>query len=350
MNAITRRTTLGAMLAGLARAEPPGRIERLAGTGSGGFTDGPARQAKLSGPAGLGVGPEGAVYIADLKNNAIRRVAAGHLTTIAGTGEAGCRGDGGPATKALLNRPEGVAADAAGNVYIADSGNNRIRRIGADGVIETIAGGGQNDVRAFEGDALAVDLKHPAGVAADAQGTVYFNDYGHDIIGAVTPDGRFRRVAGTGTPGYSGDGGAARDAAINDVYGIGIDPGGRLYLCDSLNFAIRRIEGGVITSVVTGLSGTPHPKGTIGSNVPHGVDADANGTIFVADTAAHRLIGFANGNARVLAGSGKPGTLVADGTQALVAGLDLHGVRVMSDGSLIFPDYRHDVVYRLVRS
>jgi serine/threonine-protein kinase len=351
---MTRRSALigaGAALLGRARADTGWRIVRLAGSGEAGFRDG--RSAALNGPAGLGVAANGDVIIADLLNNAVRRWdgATGALCTIAGTGEAGFSGDGGPALRARLHHPEGVAVAADGAILIADSGNNRIRRITPGGIIDTIAGGGDADPRHIDGPARAAKLAHPAGVAAGPDGCVYFNDYGHDIIAAVSRDGALQRLAGTGEPGYSGDGGPARQARLNDVYGIGADAAGRLYLCDSLNFAIRKIERGVITTAVSGLSGTPHAKGTIGSRVPHGVDTGPDGRLYIADTASHRLLMAAPGQPPlVLAGSGRAGTLVADGTDALAADIEIHGVRVLKDGSIAFVDFLHHAVYRLVHS
>jgi sugar lactone lactonase YvrE len=353
---LTRRQA-GGLLSGLivarsANAAAPVRLYRLAGTGEAGHSGdgGPATVAALDGPAGLAVHGGGNVLIAELKHSTIRRVDAATQTiaTVAGNGIAGFSGDGGPAVNAQLNRPEGVAVDRSGAIYIADSGNNRIRRVSAEGIITTVAGGGAEDPRAFDGAATAVHLNHPAGVAVDAAGTVYFNDYGHDIICAVTPDGRIRRVAGTGAPGYRD--GDAREAQLNDVYGISITPRGELYICDSLNFSIRRLAHGRIETAVRDLSGTPHPKGTIGAKVPHGVDVDANGDIFIADTAAHQLIAVRNGKRQILVGSGREGTLVADGVPALEADIEIHGVRVMPSGDLVFNDYRHNTVYRTADS
>jgi sugar lactone lactonase YvrE len=345
-----------------------GHIYRLAGTGEAGFSGdgGPATAARLWGPAGADVDAAGRVLIADLKNSAIRQVENGTITTVAGTGIAGFSGDGGLATSAQLARPEGVAIDRSGNIYIADSDNNRIRRVDAKGIIETFAGGGTEDPRRFEGPARAVKLNHPAGVVADGMGTIFFNDYGHEIVCAVTPDGELRRVAGDGTYGFSGDGGAARQAQLNDVYGIGLDPHGNLYICDSLNFAIRKVtHDGTISTVLgngrpaalaefvprvlAGLGGVPHAKGTIGPQVPHGVAADAQGNVFVAETGLHRLrlLAARDGRYFTIAGSGRPGRLVPDGTPALEADLDVHGVRVGPNGMIVFLDFRHNVIYLL---
>ncbi len=253
---------------------------------------------------------------------------------------------------AQRTQPAGGCADRFGNIYIADSGNDRIRCIAANSVIETLAGGGTEDPRHVDGPARTMALKHPAGVVADDAGMVYFNDYGHDIVCAILPDGTMRRAAGTGAFGYAGDGGPAREALLNNVYGLGFDSDTALYICDSLNFAIRRVQAGYINTVVKGLSGQPHPKGTIGAKVPHGVDADSSGNIYVADTAAHRLVMHSTRDGRTftIAGSGKPGTLVSDGTPALEADIEVHGVRRLPGGDLVFPDFLHHVVYRLARS
>lgn len=346
-----------------------GTIARLAGTGEAGYAGdgGAARSARLNGPAGLAVDEQGNVFIAELRNHAIRRVDAvtGLISTVAGSGERGFAGDGGPATAARLNAPEGVAVDRAGNLYIADSGNQRVRRVDArTGVISTIAGTGETGRELAAGPALATRLNHPSGVAVDSVGNVYFNDYANDVIRRIDTGGRLTVWAGTGRAGFAGDGGPAVRAEINDVYGLCLDRTGALYFVDSLNFRVRRVDArdGLISTVVgdgqpgpvvefasvaaVRLGGKAHVKGTIGSAVAHGVDVDAAGNVFVADTGAHRIRMLHHASQRffTVAGSGEGGAAV-EGARALASPLETHGVRVGVDGSVYSVDFVHHVVH-----
>ncbi len=360
MAEVTRRTAAtmlgGVLLAGPSWAGPwrGARIWRLAGTGRAGFSGdgGKATAAHLNGPAGIAVDRLGNVLIADLKNNAIRHVnaASGQITTLAGTATAGFDGDDGPATSAALNRPQSVAADRFGNIYIADTGNGRIRCVDRHGTIRTFAGGGHQDPRRVDGPALAAQLSRPNSVVVGDAGDVFFSDYGHDIVCAVTPDGALRRMAGTGVAGDAGDGGPAREARLNGVTALGYDADIPLYLCDSRNRVIRKVVVGTISTVVKGLSGSPHARDIMGEHLPHGVDVDSSGNIYVADSAAHRLVVARNGQLETIAGNGKPGRVVKNGTPALEAAIDVHGVRRLPGDELVFNDYRHNVVYRLTPS
>ncbi len=344
-----------------------GRIYRVAGTGRPGYRgDGePAVTAALHGPAGLAVDARGDVYVADLRNHAIRRIAAddGKIETVAGCGEPGFSGDGGSARRARLRSPEGVSVDAQGNVWIADSGNERVRRVDArTGAITTEAGTGDTVFNGFDGDPLAVNLNHPSGIAVDARGTIYVGDYGNDLV-RVIEGGRLSTLAGNGEPGYSGDGGPAGGARLNDVYGLGLAASGDLVLVDSLNFAIRRVDRATrIISTLVGqgrpgpvedlcpapeafLGGVGHAKGTIGSQVAHGVDVDGQGNVFVADTGVHRIRMLHARSGRLLTVAGRgDGGLPQPGQRALEAALDVHGVRADASGNLYYVDFLHDVV------
>ncbi len=211
------------------------------GTGQSSGDGGPATLAELIQPLGVAVDPAGNVYIADEGSNRIRKVnTAGIISTIAGNGKEGFNGDGGPATSASLNDPRGVAVDAAGNVYISDRGNNRIRKVDTAGIISTIAG---NDKEGFSGDgglAISASLSAPREVAVDAAGNVYISDAGNFRIRKVNPAGVISTVAGRGTPGFTGDGGPASSAQLVPR-GVAVGVQADLYIADG-SLRIRRVD------------------------------------------------------------------------------------------------------------
>ena len=200
-----------------------GVITTFAGTGERSFSgDGrPATEAQLAAPRTTAVDEGGNVYIADAGNNLIRRVdPEGVITTFAGTGEAGFSGDGGPAAEAQLDNPYGLALDSNGNVYIADRSNHRIRRVGPDGVITAFAGTGDGGFSGDDGPATQAQLDSPPRVAVDANGNVYIADVRNNRIRRVDPEGVITTFAGTGVPGFSGDGGPAAEAELNTPQGM----------------------------------------------------------------------------------------------------------------------------------
>jgi len=222
-------------------------ITTIAGQGYSGFTGdgGPADQALLSFPEGIDLDADGNLYIADQGNSRIRRVDAvtGIITTIAGNGQFGFGGDGGPATQARLNFPTAVAVDPAGNVFVADLSNNRIRRLDAQtGIITTVAG---NGFPGFNGDGIPATqarLRFPVGVDVDDHGTIYIADTGNHRIRQVDPDtGLITTIAGTGTESFGGDGGPATAAHLNDPLGVTVDSFGNLWIADTDNNRIRRV-------------------------------------------------------------------------------------------------------------
>jgi len=203
---------------------------------------GTASAAELSAPAGLFVDSQDSLYIADQGDNVVRKVAGGIITTFAGTGVAGSSGDGGPATAAELNAPSGVAGDGAGNIYIADTSNCRIREVsGLGGVINTVAGVG---LCGFSGDGPATmeRLHYPQGVLVDASGNLFIADTYNNRLRWVDTVGAMHTFAGTGYGGYSGDGGAATNADLNRPTGIAQDSTGNFLVSDSYNFRVRSIS------------------------------------------------------------------------------------------------------------
>jgi hypothetical protein len=232
-----------------------GRITTVAGTGTPGFSgdDGPATTAQLMGPRGLAVAADGNLYIADFGNHRVRRVglSSGRITTVAGTGTAGFSGDDGLATAAQLANPTAVAVDAAGNLYIADNGNHRVRRVDPSGVITTVAGTGAQGFSGDRGPAIAAQLNSPVGVAVDTAGSLYIADRGNERVRRVDPSGVIITVAGTGVQGFSGDRGPAIAAQLNTPRDVAVAADGTLYIADYDNHRVRRVDlsSGVITTV-----------------------------------------------------------------------------------------------------
>jgi len=279
------------------RIDPDGTIETFAGTGASGYGgDGdPATQARLNWPNGVAVDTVGNVYVADYGNNRIRRIRAdGTIETFAGAGQPGSTGDGGLATQARLNWPTGVAVDTAGNVYVAEYVGNRIRRIRADGMIETFAGTGQSGSSGDGGPATEAQINRPFGLAVDASGNMYIADQDNHRIRRIAPDGIMDTVAGTGSAGAGGDGGRATEAALNRPVGVAVDAAGRVYVADAGNNRVRRFAPGEIIETIAGtgsagFGGDGGPAELAQLDDPFGVAVDAGGNVFVADADNHRI-------------------------------------------------------------
>ncbi len=241
-----------------------------------------ALNAQLSDAEGLAVDRQGNVYISDAGNHRVRKVTpAGLIQTVAGTGFSGFSGDGGPAPLAQLNSPYGLAVDAVGNLYIADLGNNRVRKISTDGVIQTVAGAGQAVSSGDSGPAIAAQLNGPRNVAADSFGNLYVSEfYGHRVR-LVTSDGNIQTIAGNGTAGAFGEGIPAVASQLAYPAGIAVDFTGALYIADSANTRIRRVFNGVATTV---------PLASFSLNLPTGVSTDGAGGIYIADSGAKRVL------------------------------------------------------------
>jgi uncharacterized protein (TIGR03437 family) len=245
-----------------------------------------ALNAQLSDAEGLTLDTQGNVYIADPSNHRVRKVnASGMIQTVAGSGTPDFFGDGGPASAARLNAPYGVAADRAGNLYIADLGNNRVRKVGPDGVITTIAGTGQAGSAGDGGPASAAQLNAPRNLAVDGFGGLYIAEFNGHRIRLVTPDGLIQTVAGTGSSGSAGEGVAATSAQLSYPAGIAVDFTGTLYIADSGNQKIRKVFAGLITTVLLPTLSTPT-----------GVTGDGSGGIYIADSGNLRILRRTAGN------------------------------------------------------
>jgi sugar lactone lactonase YvrE len=274
----------------------PGIITTIAGNGSGGFSGdgGPAREAELSLAQDTAVDAAGNLYISDLGNYRVRKVDInGIITTIAGNGTLGYSGDGGPATSAELG-PAGIALDAAGNLYLTSESNSRIRKVDINGIITTVAG---NGTRGFSGDggpATSAELSGPYGVALDSVGNLYFSDIFNYRIRKVDLNGIITTVAGNGTNGFSGDGGPATSARLTLPIGVELDAAGNLYFADRDNQRIRKVDiHGIITTIAgngrEGYSGDGGPATSAELGLPYGIALDAAGNLYIGDQGNQRI-------------------------------------------------------------
>jgi uncharacterized protein (TIGR03437 family) len=293
-----------------------GTITTVAGTGVPGFSGdgGPAVNAQINTPTGVYADSAGNFYIAEPGNKRIRKVdASGIITTIAGNGNLGYNGDGIPATSASLYSAVRVAIDPSGNVVIADQSNHRLRKVTPAGIITTIAGNGVGTpaTGAFSGDggpATAASLNNPTALAITPDGVIYFSDQYNQRIRKITPDGIINTIAGNGVAGFSGDGGPALSASLNYPGGLTLDAAGNLYCNDDLNFRTRRITpGGIITTVAGngnatfGGDGGPATSASLNGNF--GGTFDPAGNFYIADSMNNRI--------REVYGLAAPGTTPA---------------------------------------
>jgi serine/threonine protein kinase, bacterial len=216
---------------------PRGVMNVVAGTGMAGSADGPATAASFNSPSGLAMDKDGNIYVADTANHLVRKITPdGKVSTLAGSGTPGSSNGAGKA--ASFNRPTGVAVDSTGDLYVADEGNNLIRKISPDGTVSTLAGTGAKGWD--DGPATVASFNRPFGVAVDFYGTVFVADTGNNVIRQVTPDGTVTTLAGTGVKGSSN--GKGKEAAFKYPQGIAVDPNGNLYVADTGNSMIREIR------------------------------------------------------------------------------------------------------------
>ncbi len=275
-----------------------GQITTVAGNGIEGYggDSGPATSALLDTPNGVAVDASGNLYIADSHNHRIRKVSSGTITTIAGTGAPGYSGDNDLATAAQLWLPSAVAVDSTGNVYIADTNNQRIRKITGT-TITTIAGDGEELYAGDGAAATAATLDLPTGVAVDASGNVYIADRHNHRVRMITSTGTISTIAGSGTPsfsgGFSGDGASGSAATLAKPGGVSVDGAGNVYIADTDNQRIRQMSGGTIATVAgsnqQGFGGDSGPATSAILNFPEAVALDASGNLTIADKLNERL-------------------------------------------------------------
>ena len=341
-------------------ASPDGTISTIAGSGvAGSGGDGlPATSAQLEQPRDVDVASDGTVYVTDTRSHRIRRIGNdGVISAFAGTGEPSVEGepsgDGGPATAATMTWPHDVAVDhATGIVYIADSNNHRIRAVGLDGTISTVAGTGVRGDSGDGGPATQAEFRNPKGVDVAGR-TLYVADTRNHRIRAVDLDtGIITTIAGKGTPGFTGDGGPATEAMLDGPQRLHVGgPAGEVFVADSRNHRIRRIDvHGTITTVVgTGVAGSSGDGGpATGATIsnPKGLVVDGETDLYLSDSSSHRVrhVDLVTGTIRALAGTGERGW-AGDGGRAADARLyDPRGLALDPAGALLIADMLNNVV------
>ena len=333
-----------------------GLITRAAGTGAPGNTgdDGPATGAQLNEPVGVAGTTGGAFLIADAGNHEVRKVsAAGVITRVAGTGTPGDTGDDGPATGAQLNKPFGVAATPDGGFLIADSGNNVVRKVSAAGVITRVAGTGTPGNTGDDGPATDAQLSRPLGVAVTPDGGFLIADTFNNVVRQVSAAGVITRVAGTGAPGNTGDDGPAADAQLHQPTEVAVTPDGGFLIADSGNNVVRKVSAaGAITRVagtgIPGNTGDDGPATDAELSRPIGVAATPDGGFLIADTFNNmvRQVSAAGVITRV-AGTGIPGNTGDDGPATDAQLHEPAGMAATPDGGFLIADVLNNEVRKI---
>ncbi len=330
-----------------------GVINTVAGKGTQAFSgdNGPAVSAQLNRPFLIAVDISGNLYIADYGNNRIRQVAAGVITTVAGNGTSGFSGDTGSAVTAQLHFPWSVALDSSANLYVADLPNNRIRRISASGVINTVAGTGTAGFSGDAGSASAAQLNQPSSVAADASGNLYIADSANNRVRKISSSGIISTVAGNGTAGFAGDNGPATNAQLNQPLGVAVDSSGNLYIADAGNNRIRKVTGTTIATYAgngnPGFGGDGGSPATAQLNNPMAVSLDTSGNLYIADSGNNRIRKITGSTISTVAGNGNPG-YAGDGAAATAAQLNApSGVAAGANGVVYVADTVNNVVRKI---
>jgi uncharacterized protein (TIGR03437 family) len=316
-----------------------GTIATIAGDGTAGYSDGPAATAEFNGLADLALDSSGNLYVADFYNQVIRLLSHGVVTTVAGNGSYGIGGDSLPATSVPLAGPSGIALDSAGNLYIAEGYNNKIRKV-ANGTIATVAGTG---TAGFTGDTKAATLatlQTPTDVAVDSAGNLYIADYGNNRIRKLTAStGVVSTVAGNATKTFNGDVGGATSLGLPSPQRVAVDAAGNFYIVDGPR--MRKVANGTATTMAGG--GSPAGEGGPAASAqllsPQGLAVDSTGSVYISDQGTGRLLKVSGGTLTRVAGGGNPGGANVDNIPATSALLSApYGVAVDPYGNIYLAD------------
>ncbi len=319
-----------------------GIVTTIAGTGASGYSGdgGPAAAAQISTSVygqwmGVATDAGGNLYIADTGNSRVRKVSTdGTITTVAGNGQSACcfSGDGGTATGTQLSMPVGVAAAADGSLYIADTYNNRLRKVSPAGVISTVAGDGNGA------------LNTPAGLAIDSAGNLYLADAGNQRVVKIATDGTIVTVAGNGSAGFAGDGGPAISAQLNWPKDVALDAAGNLYIADTANNRVRKVSPSGAISTVAGngsfsSAGDGGPATAAAFNTPSSVAVDGAGNLYISDSIWRPCKVTPTGTITTVAGNGTRGNSGDRGPASAAQLAYPLGVKVDAAGNLFIADY-----------
>ena len=331
-------------------------IYTIAGTGVAGYNGdtGVATNAKVFGPSGIAVDGAGNTYFSDYYNQRVRKISSsGNISTVAGTGTAMYNGDSVMASGATLNNPMGLAADAYGNVYIADKGNNRVRKVDSLGYITTIAGNGTGGYSGDNGPATAAKLYGPCGVAVDNWGNVYIADQSNNAVRKVDANGMITTIAGTGNPGYNGDlWPAATLANLSGPASVAVDNMGNVYIADQYNNRIRKVDtfNKISTVFGNGIAGFTADGGDATHAEiyqPSSVAVDGYGNIYISDELNYmiRKVNHNSNSSVTIAGVHNMSGFNGDTGLAINALIGrCKGIAVDASGNIYFSDWQNNRV------
>ncbi len=319
-------------------------VTTLAGTGLMGSVNGPCITASFSNMMGIAVDENRNVYVADSRNNMIRKISVdGMVTTVAGSGIAGSRD--GKGDSASFFYPEGIAVDKKGVLYVADTHNGLIRKISPDGYVTTLAG--QRIYHTIPGMDTSVRFDNPAGIAVDSLGFVYVADCGNDLIRKISPDGKVRNIAGTGKRGNRDS--TSLNASFYLPGGIALDSLGNIYVADTYNNMIRKISPKGLVTTLAGrtLPGAANGRGTAASFLhPTGITIGYQGNIYVADAGNNRIrVISPDGWVSTFAGKGLPGS--ANGRDTVASFYRPYDVAADKSGCIYVADYLNNLVRKI---
>ncbi len=335
-------------------------ITTIAGGNKAGYSGdgGPARAAQLNGPSCAAVDSRGNVYIADCRNNRVRRVRAdGAIETAIGTGATDLQaGDARPAIETNLVQPYGLCVDSQDNLYVISRGHSKLFKVGADGIAHRIAGTGTGGFSGDGGSSIDAQIRGGNHVLVNAQGEIVLGDTGNQRIRKIDTAGIITTIAGTGDAGFSGDGGPASSAQFNGISALAFDAAGSLYVADFDNHRIRKISP---EGTITSIAGTGEPKyngdeiPAITANIgePCGVVVDAAGVVYIGDQFNRRVRAVTpDGIMHTVAGMGKVGLIGDNGSPALEARLISPDILCLdTEGSIYIPDFANHAVRKLTR-